>query len=248
MGNQLVAPVRDDRFRWRPKERHHSLSPGHASLLYAVTSSSNFSTGAAMNQLQWGGSGDVPLQQDFDGDGKSDVVVFRGSTGHRLVKKSSTTFTRDITYQWGTSGDIPVPADYDGDGMADLAVYRPPKGTPNGTWHIRTSGSGYTDGYSYVWGEPGDMPMAVHRDGDGKADLGIFRPSTGDWFILKSSSGYTTQDPPSMWGEPGDLPIPGDYDGDAITDAAVYRPSNSTWYVLRSSGGSGRRPLRRRDR
>jgi hypothetical protein len=56
----------------------------------------------------WGAPGDVPLAGDFDGDGTSDIAVYRASTAHWFVLKSSTGFTTWDTYQWGTAGDIPV--------------------------------------------------------------------------------------------------------------------------------------------
>src|SRR4029453_8997337 len=46
---------------------------------------------------------------DFDGDGKSDVTVYRPSTGVWWVLKSSTDATNFVTYQWGNSSDIPEP-------------------------------------------------------------------------------------------------------------------------------------------
>jgi FG-GAP repeat len=57
---------------------------------------------------QWGSSGDLPVIGDFDGDGRTDIVVYRPSTGNWFVLESSTSYTRWLTYQWGTTGDMPV--------------------------------------------------------------------------------------------------------------------------------------------
>ena len=71
-------------------------------------------------------------------------------------------------------------------------------------------------------------------DGDGKADLAAYRPSTGDWQILGSRGHYATAIV-TRWGTETDLPVPGDYDGDRRTDLAYYRPSTGAWSVLKSS-------------
>ncbi len=66
------------------------------------------------------------------------------------------------------------------------------------------------------------------------ADLAIWRPSSGEWWVM---SGSGSQQITQAWGSSGDKTVPGDYDGDSKTDFAVFRPSNSTWYIIYSAGG-----------
>ncbi len=70
-------------------------------------------------------------------------------------------------------------------------------------------------------------------DRDGKADVSVFRPSNGGWYIDQSMNGFTG----IAFGQAGDKITPADYDGDGKTDVAVFRPSNGTWYLNRSQLG-----------
>jgi parallel beta-helix repeat protein len=169
---------------------------------------------------------------DFDGNGKTDIAVYRPSAGTWEILKSSTGFTGGAVYQWGVSTDVPVPADYDGDGQTDIAVYRP----STGNWFILKSSTNYTTQVTYQWGMAGDIPVPGDYDGDGKTDLAVYRPSNGTWYILTSSSGYTVGEG-YAWGASTDKPEPGDYDGDGKTDLAVYRPATGNWFILKSSTG-----------
>ena len=165
---------------------------------------------------------------DFDGDGKSDVSVFRPTTGTWYITNSSN--GAFVATPFGMNGDKIAAGDYDGDGKADLAVYRP----SNTNWYILRSSNGGFSGQAF--GAAADVPVAGDYDGDGKTDLAVFRPSDNTWYLQQSTAGFRAQ----AWGTGGDLVAPGDYDGDGKSDFAVFRPSNGTWYVLQSSNGAVR--------
>ncbi len=89
---------------------------------------------------------------------------------------------------------------------------------------------------SQIWGAADDVSVAGDFDGDGRADLAVYRPATGQWFIARSTAGFLQV----AWGAPalGDIPAPADYDGDGKTDVAVFRMATGQWIILNSSNGT----------
>jgi FG-GAP repeat len=65
-----------------------------------------------------------------------------------------------------------------------------------------------------------------------KADVAVYRPGTGTWYILNSSDATSSI---VAWGLSTDVPVPADFDGDGETDIAVFRPGDGTWYIRESS-------------
>lgn len=158
---------------------------------------------------------------DFDGDGKTDMSVFRPSEGNWYLNRSTAGFT--VT-NWGLSDDRLVPGDYDGDNKADTAIRR------GGDWYVLRSSNNTP--LIVNWGLASDIAVPGDYDGDRKNDFAVFRPSDGRWYILRSVDGGVVI---FNWGLNGDVPVGGDFDGDGKTDFAVYR--SGVWYINASATG-----------
>jgi hypothetical protein len=115
----------------------------------------------------------------------------------RFVAQTGTTEYSDPSVTWGTTYYYWVRA-CNGNGCSEL-------GTPD---------SGYRGTR---------VRRLADFNGDGAADVAVYRPSTGMWYISTLGDFH--------FGEPGDIPVPADYNGDGRDDIAVYRPSNGMWYI-----------------
>jgi hypothetical protein len=172
--------------------------------------------------VQFGMSTDRIVPADYDGDGKTDIAVYRNGTW--FLQRSSAGFA---SIQFGLADDIPQPADFDGDCQADLAVFRP----SNGVWYVLNLTNNQTTAVQF--GISTDKPVVSDYDGDGKADYAVYRPENGTWYMMQSTAGFAAV----QFGLPTDKPVVGDYDGDGKADQAVYRPENGVWYLMRSRDG-----------
>ena len=65
------------------------------------------------------------------------------------------------------------------------------------------------------------------------ADISVWRPSSGTWYIIPRSAPTTTV--VKQWGTSGDVALRGDFDGDGVTDMSVWRPSTGQWFIIPSS-------------
>ena len=182
---------------------------------------------------------------DFNGDGTSDIVIFRSNTGLWAV--------RGITRAYfGSASDQPVPADYSGSGTTDIGIYR----NSSGLWAIRNL-------TRFYFGSISDHPVPGDYSGDGCCDAGIFREEGGLWAlrglsriyfgalndepvhsdfngngtkgigIFRSDSGlWAIRDITRLYfGSSGDQVIPGDYDGDGTWTPGIFRAASGLWAI-----------------
>jgi len=161
---------------------------------------------------------------DFDGDGKTDVSIFRSMDDTWWYSRSSD--LNVFAARFGNSSGQLTPADFTGDSKTDIAVWQP----STGEWFIlRSEDSSF---FSFPFGALGDIPAPADFDGDGRTDAAVFRPSSGTWFILNSSGSGTSI---VNFGSAEDKPVPADFDGDSRSDIAIFRPADGSWWYLQSS-------------
>jgi hypothetical protein len=201
-----------------------------------------------VREVQWGSSlstvGDQVLPADYDGDGKTDIAVFRRSTGFWYILQSSNNQLQAEGF--GQTGDLGMVGDFDKDGKSDLTIIR---NTANGLgWFTRRSSDRNTQ--VVLWGVAATdfllTSAQIDIDGDGIQDRMVVRgpnpaqpgnPTT--FYILRSSN---NQPFVLQWGLDTDVPLFGDYDGDGKTDIVARRVVGGQliWYIYQSSNGQGR--------
>jgi hypothetical protein len=207
-------------YYWKVVSRTNA-TPVNPSMI-ATSATWSFTTGGQASQLPTAPSSPSPST---------------GSTGISMGSTLTWNAPGATSYavSFGASNPPPLMAS-----AVTSASYNPGTLATNTTyfWQVTAINSGgSTPGP--VWSFTTDAPATSQAvgsdfDGDGRADLTVFRPSTGSWYILRSGTGYTTSMSVSL-GLSTDMPVPGDYDGDGKVDPAVYRPSTGRWFILTSS-------------
>ncbi len=178
-------------FAW---SAHHSTAAGL-----------NTAVGSSLATFGGTGFGDIPLVGDFNGDGFTDVAVYRTSSATEwFINKSTASGLGGggtiLGHDFGFGTDTPFVGDVNGDGRDDAILMR--MNGNNLTWIA---------GYSDANGAPGaagnsgfvnfgllsfgDVPFVADINGDGLTDIGVKRDNeylvafTGAGGVLSSTVG-----------------------------------------------------------
>ncbi len=185
--------------------------------------------------------------------------IFQGVTGLHATDEN---FTFDVT-DWDQD-EIPdlllVKKQFTGTGATEVHVLSGANRFKQFILHAGTA-LGHTDQRHqfFIAERPGFKPRRrSSADGDRFADLPVYRPQSGVWFVMPTrrempipyEASYTSPDGHPYFarqfglpadytrriGQPDDIPVIADYDGDGLLDLAVWRPNEGNWYILPTTG------------
>jgi hypothetical protein len=192
----------------------------------------------------FGTSADVPATGDWDGDGVTDIGVFRPSTGRWYLDLSGdqqwSGCGADGCFYYGTTADTAVAGDWNNDGFTEIGVFRP----STGWWYLDFNGDNEWSGCAVdkciFFGTANDKPVTGDWNNSGYSKIGVFRPSTGMWFLDVNGNGQWDgcgTDRCINFGTSGDLPVTGDWNGDGIYEVGTFRPTTGYWYLDLNGNG-----------
>ena len=172
----------------------------------------------------------ITVAGDFNGNGATDVAVFRRTQPYLAQWFAANTLGMATGLAFGAGIlDVPVTGDFTGSGKTDPAVYRP----STATWYIAAPPT-YATLAPIPFGWAGvDVPVPANYSGSGITQIAVYRPPTGQWFVQGGANPYPALVSPAL---STDIPVPANYNNTGKAEFAVYRPTTGTWYINGPSG------------
>ena len=132
--------------------------------------------------FQYGGKGDIAVTGDFNGDGVTEIGVYRD--GNWYID-----YNGDGRWEEGVDvlvvgemieGAIPVVGDWNGEGIDRIGLF------VNGQWMLDTTGDFQYD-KTIEFGQAGDIPIVGDFSGDGISELAIYRPYAAEPLLTQDA-------------------------------------------------------------
>jgi Tol biopolymer transport system component len=212
--------------------------------------------GAPNITLTFGGQpGDLPVTGDWNGDGQTDIGIFRNGTFLLGVLKTQdfcipcapvTSVEAQPEFTFGQAGDRPIAGDWDGDGMDEVGVYRDGTSPSPSTFLLRVRKITFSRPCpacplvptttfvteSHFFGNQGDLPVAGDWDNDGKDTIAVFHADPDGVFLLTND--FSEAEASSSFGALGDLPVAGGWNPPVPDRVGLFHPSTATFSLATS--------------
>ena len=122
--------------------------------------------------FRYGSENDIPIAGDFNGDGVTNIGLYRRGTWYLDIDGDGRWSETDIYVEnFGSALDLPVVGDFNGDGIDQLGIYTA------GTWRLDSNGDRKLDDADEVrhLGGVADKPAVGDFDGDGIDEIAVYR-------------------------------------------------------------------------
>jgi hypothetical protein len=199
----------------------------------------------------YGTTGDKIIACDWDGANGATVAAYRPSNSSFYISNTNASGNASITpFQFGDANGsyIPICGKWrNNTGPATVGLYD----TKTATFHLSSSNAQGGKDDSFVFGIPGDIPLACDWEGNGTTDIGVYRPSDGTFYlgIWYGTQWVTLKSVRFGNAGGGDIPVCGNWDKTSFVSGqynydtiGVYRPSDATFY-LRNTNSEGPRDI-----
>lgn len=199
-----------NRQRRRENTLPASITPGwHDESFASAQWLFRLETSKAIDSATFGAADAWPIVGDFNGDGRSDLGLFRDGEWFIDLNGNHRWDEHDMWLQLGAAGDQPVTGDWNGDGTTDIGVF-------GNTWL-------------------GDDRALDHehglRDADNPAKSSAAQSTDAhrslSWRTVRCTADAPTQCDPVdhvlHFGARGDIAVVGDFNGDGVDTIGIYR-------------------------
>ena len=171
----------------------------------------------AARRLLFGMRGGIPVSGDFNGDGVTDVGVFRNGQWFIDVNGNGVWDEGDLWAKLGYDGDKPVVGDWDGDGKDDIGIF----------------GRAWAGDPRHIAREPGSARLVQQalrhaKECAAAATAGHDRQTCAEAHVARRTRADLI-DHVFHYGTPRDIPLVGDWNGDGTDTIAVFR--DGWWYL-----------------
>ena len=190
----------------------------------------------------FGEASGIPVVGDWNGSGKTKVGLFVSETSQWLLDINGNGIWEDCgvdvcVKSFGQSTDLPAVGQWSTTPVDSIGVFR----RSEKKWYLDKNRNKALDGCgtdecpSFNVYANGDIHVTGDWTGSGTSQLGLFRPSTGEWFLSRNSNrswnGCKKDTCITNFGDVGDLPVIGDWNGTGISKIGLFRPATGEWFL-----------------